>query len=69
MLQNIPPEITICSFSIIGILTGYIWNDQGKKISALKKKQDERPCNIVCIRLESIETNIAWIKEELKNKR
>lgn len=65
MIASIPPEITIASFSIIGILTGYIWNDQGKKINALKKKQDERPCFVVCGHIETIKNDIEWIKKEL----
>jgi len=66
MLQNIPPEITIASFSVIGVLTGYVWNDQNKKIEALKKVQDARPCHIVANTLSQIQTDIDWIKKNLK---
>jgi hypothetical protein len=58
VLENIPSEITIGSFSIIGILTGYIWNIQGKKIDGIKKIQDSRPCGIIA-------TDIASIKNDL----
>lgn len=66
MILSIPPEITIGSFSIIGILTGYIWNDQGKKISEIRKIQDARPCSIICAKIDTIKNDISWIKEELK---
>jgi len=67
MLQNIPPEISIVSFSAIGMLTGYIWNDQSKKIDAIKKIQEARPCHIVAQTLAQIQTDICWIKQNLKN--
>lgn len=66
MLQNIPPEITIFSFSAVGILTGYIWNDQSKKIDAIKKVQESRPCHIIAETLAEIQTDISWIKRNLK---
>jgi hypothetical protein len=66
MIVNIPPEITIASFSLIGILTGYIWNNQGKKIDKIIKIQENRPCNIICGRIEAIQTDISWIKERIK---
>jgi len=66
MLQNIPPELSLASFSAIGILTGYIWNDQSKKIDALKKVQEARPCHIVANTLAQIQTDIEWIKKNLK---
>ena len=66
MLNSIPPEITIASFSFIGILTGYIWNDQSKKIDAIKKVQEARPCHIVSNTLAQIQTDIKWIKKNIK---
>jgi len=66
MLQNIPPEISIISFSAIGVLTGYIWNDQSKKIDAIKKVQDARPCHIVAKTLAQIQNDIEWIKKNLR---
>jgi vacuolar-type H+-ATPase subunit F/Vma7 len=68
MISSIPPEITITSFSIIGVLTGYIWNYQSKSISEIKKKQDERPCNVICVKIEKIQNDIQWIKETFKNR-
>ena len=66
MIQSIPPEITIGSFSVIGVLTGYIWNTQSKRIDELKKKQNDRPCSQICVYIEAIKTDISWIKKELK---
>jgi hypothetical protein len=66
MIQNVPPEITIASFSAIGILTGYIWNDQSKKIDAIKKLQEGLPCHIIAKTLAIIQTDIQWIKRNIK---
>ena len=68
MLQSIPPEISIASFSLIGVLTGYIWNEQNKKIKAILKVQEERKCDVVCSDIKSIKTDIAWVKEILDDK-
>lgn len=65
MLQNIAPEITIASFSIIGILTGYIWNDQNRKIKETLEKIEVLPCHTICTKIEKIENNIEWIKKYL----
>jgi hypothetical protein len=66
MLQNIPPEISIASFTAIGVLTGYIWNDQSKKIDAIKKVQESRPCSVIHLRIEKMATDIEWIKRNIK---
>lgn len=66
MIQYIPVEITIGSFSTIGILTAYVWNTQSKRIEEIKKKQKERPCSEICSHIEAIKTDISWIKRELK---
>lgn len=68
MLQNIPPEITIASFSAVGVLTGYIWNLQGKKIEKITKIQETRPCNTVCNKIYEIQRDIDWIKKVLDKK-
>jgi len=67
MISNIPAEITIGSFSIIGILTGYVWNSQDKKFKEIRDIQKSRPCNKIYSSIEVIKTDIAWIKKELKN--
>lgn len=66
MFQTIPSEITITSFSLIGILTGYIWNTQSKYISDNKKALENLPCNSVCSQIIEIRTDIKWIKAKLK---
>lgn len=66
MLQNIPTEITITSFSFIGLLTGYIWNDQEKKLQAIREVQEKRPCNVIHLKITKIQTDIEWIKENIK---
>jgi len=65
MLANIPPEISIASFSLLGILTGYIWNDQNKRISVLEKEQKE--CAVPAIKqdIAQIKNDISWLKEFL----
>lgn len=67
MLQNIPPEITICSFSLVGILTGYIWNSQNKNIKEIKDTQNSRPCSLIASDISSIKNDIFWIKQILNN--
>lgn len=67
MIQNIPVELTMASFSLVGVMTGYIWNNQSKRIDELKKKINEKPCNQICSHIEAIRTDIDWIKKTLKN--
>ena len=66
MIQYIPVEITIGSFSIIGVLTGYIWNNQAKKIRENKDKLEKLPCNVICSQISAIHVDIKWIKEEIR---
>lgn len=66
MIENIPTEITIASFSFITIFIGYIWNDQKKEIQTIKDVQEKRPCNIIARTLVEIQTDITWIKKNLK---
>lgn len=66
MLQNIPSEITITSFSFVGLLTGYIWNAQEKKIKEIREVQKLRPCNVIHLKITEIQTDIKWIKQKLK---
>jgi hypothetical protein len=66
MLTNIPPEITVFSFSCIGILTGYIWNNQSKRLDVLENKIKNKPCLSVCSHIEAIRVDIDWIKKEFK---
>lgn len=65
MIEFIPPEITIASFSTIGILTGYIWNNQGKRIDKIERVQKERPCNIIHLQLAEMQTDVKWIKQKI----
>jgi len=67
MLSIIPPEITIGSFSIVGILTGYIWNTQAKSISELKKRQNNLPCQLIHNQMTEMKTDLKWIKQNLIN--
>jgi len=69
MIQTIPAEITIGSFSLIGILTGYIWNQQGKRINKIIEIQERRPCNTICAKIGKIQTDIEWIKKEMGNQK
>lgn len=68
MIQNIPIEITLGSFTIIGAMTAYIWNNQGKKIDGIIKIQEARPCNSICGKIGQIQNDIDWIKKEMEKK-
>lgn len=65
MLQNIAPEITIASFSIIGLLTGYIWRDHEKRLCVVEKIQKEVLLIEVRYNIAKILTDIDWIKKYL----
>ena len=67
MLMNIPPEITIASFSLVGILTGYVWNDQNKRIIKIEEEQTKCPFPKVRTDLAIIKTDLKWLKEEFKH--
>jgi hypothetical protein len=68
MIDYIPPEITIASFSVIGVLTGYIWNSQSKRIDEIKRVQQSRPCKEIYSHIEAIKVDICWIKKALSKK-
>lgn len=65
MISYIPPEITIGSFSLIGVLTAYIWNNQAKRIKRLEKKQEECPLPNVFVSIAEIKNDIKWIKDQI----
>jgi len=66
MISNIPPEITIASFSIISALTGYIWHVQANQIIEIKKIQSARPCSLIHLKIAKIQTDIEWIKQKFR---
>lgn len=66
MISNIPPEITIGSFSLVGILTGYIWNKQAKQISGIEKHINDCPFPCIKTDMATMKNDIQWIKETLK---
>lgn len=66
MLQYIPVEITLGSFSLIGVLTAYIWNTQNKQIKDLQETQKQRPCNLIEIEITQIKTDVKWIKKNIE---
>lgn len=68
-MSLIPPEITIASFSLIGILTGYVWNSQNKRICKIEKVQYDRPCSKVSRIIVEMRTDIKWIKCKLRKKK
>jgi len=67
MLNYIPSEISIASFSLIGVLTGYIWNNQSKRISKIENIQTARPCNSIHLKIIEMQTDIRWIKNRINN--
>lgn len=65
MLQNISPEITIASFSIIGVLSGYVWNDQSKRICKLEEHDSTFPLVSIREDISQMRTDIEWLKKFL----
>jgi hypothetical protein len=66
MIANIPPEITIASFSLVGMLTGYVWNDQAKRIATLEQEQNACPFPKMNVVIAEMRTDIKWIKQNLE---
>jgi hypothetical protein len=66
MLSGIPTEITIASFSLVGILTGYVWNDQNARIKKLENHTTSCPFPKIQIHIATIATDVQWIKKELE---
>jgi hypothetical protein len=65
MIANIPPEITIASFSLVGMLTGYVWNDQNKRICKIEEDQNALPIASIHSDIAQMKTDIDWIKKYL----
>lgn len=65
MLQNISPEITIASFSIIGVLSAYIWKDQNKRICNLEDHDKTFPLVAIREDISRMRTDIEWLKKFL----
>ena len=65
MLQNISPEITIASFSVIGALTAYVWNSQEKRLVKIESDFEKCPLPDIKKSIVRIETDIIWIKKYL----
>lgn len=66
MFSTIPTEITICFFSLVGILTGYVWNDQSKRIEKLEKFCDNSPFSSMQSDIATMKNDISWIKDNLQ---
>jgi hypothetical protein len=66
MLTFIPPEITIASFSIIGVLGTYVWNDQSTRIKKLESDVDKCPMPDIRVDIATIKNDVFWIKKRLK---
>jgi hypothetical protein len=65
MLNQIPTEIIITVFSVIGILTGYVWNAQSRRISRIEEIQYHRPCVDIERIVVELRTDIKWIKQKI----
>ena len=65
MLQNIPLEITVASFSAVGVLTGYIWNNQNKRIKKVEDDIEKCPFPEIKKDIGKIQNDIAWLKKYL----
>jgi hypothetical protein len=68
MLSSIPPEITIGSFSLVGVLTGYIWNKQSKQLNDIEKHIESCPFPCMKSDIATMKNDIKWIKEMVKNR-
>ena len=66
MIANIPPEITIASFSVIGILTGYVWNDQSCRIKKMEEEVAKCPMPALKIDIAEMKTDIKWILKNMQ---
>lgn len=66
MLSNIPPEITITSFSLIGVLTAYVWNDQNKRICKVEEDQSKCPFPNIKVDIAEMKTDIKWILKNMQ---
>lgn len=61
----VSPEISMASFSLIGILTGYIWNNQSKRIAKLEREHGLCPFPEMKSDIAQMKTDIDWIKKYL----
>lgn len=66
MISTIPNEITIASFSLVGILTGYVWNDQNKRICKVEEDQAKCPFPNIKIDIAEMKTDIKWILKNMQ---
>jgi hypothetical protein len=66
MISSIPPEITIASFSVIGILTGYVWNDQNGRIKKIENDVMKCPMPNIKIDIAEMKTDIKWILKNMQ---
>ena len=64
---QIPAEIFIGSFSVISVLTAYIWNSQNKRICEFEKEYQNCPMPEIKTSLASMQTDISWIKQKIAN--
>lgn len=65
MLSDIPSEIVIGSFSLVGVLTGYVWNSQSLRIKKLEDFESLCPFPILRQDIAQMKTDIDWIKKYL----
>jgi len=66
MIASIPSEITIASFSLIGILTGYVWNDQSIRIKKLEHDLEKCPMPMLKVDIAEMKTDIKWILKNMQ---
>lgn len=62
MFLNIPPEITIASFSLVGVLVGFVWNSQEKRIKKLECDVEKCPFPDIKTDIAQIKTDVSWLK-------
>lgn len=65
MLSQIPVELSIGAFSLVGGFSAYIWNSQDKRISKLECDNDSFPFPQIKQDLAQMKTDIEWIKKFL----
>ncbi|MFA7662626.1 MAG: hypothetical protein WCX88_01795 [Patescibacteria group bacterium] len=66
MISTIPNEITIASFSVIGALSAYVWNDQSVRIKKIEEEQQKCPFPNIKIDIAEMKTDIKWILKNMQ---
>jgi hypothetical protein len=67
MFITMPLEFTATGFSAIIVLSGYIWNEQAKRLRIIENEQKQCPFPAIRQDLAQMKTDIEWLKKFLIN--